>query len=212
MNRFAELLDRLAYEHGRNNKLRLMTEYFRSTPDPERGFALAALTGALSFQHAKPGMIRALIAQRTDPVLFELSYDYVGDLSETVALMWPEATRETQVQRAPSPLVGEGWGGGSSSVAQVSPFAYDLQTPTPDPSPKGRGAHALAFLRRHRARHPRQGAIAGPARALARCARRDRALGAAQARHRRTAHRRIGAARQDRGGRARRQGSASTSN
>ena len=61
----------------------------RTTPDPERGFALAALTGALSFQHAKAGVIRTLIAERTDPVLFELSYDYVGDLSETVALMWP---------------------------------------------------------------------------------------------------------------------------
>ena len=46
MNRFAELLDRLAYEPGRNNKLRLMTDYFRTTPDPERGWALAALTGA----------------------------------------------------------------------------------------------------------------------------------------------------------------------
>jgi len=89
MNRFAELLDRLAYEPARNNKLRLMTDYFRRTEDPERGHALAALTGALSFQHAKAGMIRALIAERTDPVLFELSYDYVGDLSETVALMWP---------------------------------------------------------------------------------------------------------------------------
>jgi DNA ligase-1 len=89
MNKFAELLDRLAYEPGRNNKLRLIADYLRTTPDPERGFALAALTGALSFQHAKPGVIRALIAERTDPVLFELSYDYVGDLSETVALMWP---------------------------------------------------------------------------------------------------------------------------
>lgn len=89
MNRFADLLDRLAYEPARNNKLRLMTDYFRHTEDPERGYALAALTGALSFQHAKAGMIRALIAERTDPVLFELSYDYVGDLSETVALMWP---------------------------------------------------------------------------------------------------------------------------
>jgi DNA ligase 1 len=88
MNRFAELLDRLAYEPGRNNKLRLMTDYFRITPDPERGYALAALTGGLSFQHAKPSMLRALIAERVDPVLFELSYDYVGDLSETVALMW----------------------------------------------------------------------------------------------------------------------------
>jgi DNA ligase-1 len=89
MNRFAQLLDRLGYEPGRNNKLRLMTEYFRTVPDPERGWALAALTGALTFQHAKPGIIRSLIAQRTDAVLFELSYDYVGDLSETVALMWP---------------------------------------------------------------------------------------------------------------------------
>jgi DNA ligase-1 len=89
MNRFAELLDRLAYEPGRNAKLRLIAEYLRSTPDPERGWALAALTGALTFKHAKGGMIRALIMERTDPALFALSYDYVGDLSETVALMWP---------------------------------------------------------------------------------------------------------------------------
>jgi len=89
MNRFAELLNRLAYEPARNAKLRLIADYFRSTPDPERGWALAALTGSLSFPHAKAGLIRSLIAERTDPVLFELSYDYVGDLSETVALMWP---------------------------------------------------------------------------------------------------------------------------
>jgi len=89
MNRFAALLDRLAYEPSRNAKLRLMTDYFRTTPDPDRGYALAAITGALSFRHAKPGIIRALIAERTDEVLFALSYDYVGDLSETVALMWP---------------------------------------------------------------------------------------------------------------------------
>jgi DNA ligase-1 len=73
MNRFADLLDRLAYEPGRNNKLRLITDYFRSTGDPERGFALAALTGALSFRHAKPNVIRTLISERADPVLFELS-------------------------------------------------------------------------------------------------------------------------------------------
>src|SRR3954466_13790355 len=89
MNKFAELLDRLAYEPSRNNKLRLIADYLRTTPDPERGYALAALTGALSFQYAKAGVIRTLIAERTDPVLFALSYDYVGDLSETVALMWP---------------------------------------------------------------------------------------------------------------------------
>jgi DNA ligase-1 len=89
VNRFAQLLDRLGFEASRNAKLRLMTDYFRTTPDPERGYALAALTGSLTFQHAKPGLIRALVAERVDPILFDLSYDYVGDLSETVALLWP---------------------------------------------------------------------------------------------------------------------------
>ena len=114
MNRFAELLDRLAYEPGRNNKLRLITRYFREVEDPDRGYALAALTGALSFKHAKAGLIRDLIAERTDPVLFALSYDYVGDLSETVALMWPksEAGRAESLlghpSPQPSPTRGEG--------------------------------------------------------------------------------------------------------
>ncbi len=89
MNRFAALLDRLAYEPRRNAKLRLAAAYLRETPDPDRGYAHAAMTGALTFRNAKPALIRGLIAERTDPVLFGLSYDYVGDLSETVALMWP---------------------------------------------------------------------------------------------------------------------------
>ena len=88
MNRFAQLIDRIGYEPRRNAKIRLMTDYFRHTPDPERGWALAALTGSLSFRHAKPNLIRGLMAERSDPFLFGLSWDYVGDLSETVALMW----------------------------------------------------------------------------------------------------------------------------
>jgi DNA ligase-1 len=89
MNRFASLLDSLAYEPSRNGKLRLIDAYLRTTPDPDRGWALAALTGSLRFAQAKPAMVRDLIASRVDPVLFSLSYDYVGDLSETVALLWP---------------------------------------------------------------------------------------------------------------------------
>jgi ATP-dependent DNA ligase len=125
MNRFAELLDRLAYEPGRNNKLRLITAYFRETEDPDRGYALAALTGALSFKHAKPGLIRDLIAERTDPVLFGLSYDYVGDLSETVALMWPKRSLESE----------EGLKHTGSSGESL------LGHPSPPPSPtRGEGA------------------------------------------------------------------------
>jgi DNA ligase 1 len=107
MNRFAELLDRLAYEPGRNNKLRLIEAYFREAGDPDRGYALAALTGALSFKHAKPGLIRDLIMERSDPVLFAYSYDYVGDLSETVALMWPKAPAGLGHNNPPPPTLTE---------------------------------------------------------------------------------------------------------
>src|SRR5262249_39235952 len=62
----------------------------------------------------------------------ELSYDYVGDLSETVALMWPTSL----ASRTPSPLVGEGWGGGSGGSATTSMMAPRLPTPTPDASPQ----------------------------------------------------------------------------
>jgi DNA ligase 1 len=140
MNRFAELLDRLAYEPGRNNKLRLITRYFREVEDPDRGYALAALTGALSFKHAKPGLIRDLIAECTDPVLFALSYDYVGDLSETVALMWPKAVPNREVSLLgyppprPSSTRGEGAvesAGQSSRKKTNTATAATLSVPSP---------------------------------------------------------------------------------
>ncbi|HLY56866.1 MAG TPA: cisplatin damage response ATP-dependent DNA ligase, partial [Stellaceae bacterium] len=89
MIRFAELLDGLLFTPARNGKLRLMTDYFRSVPDPERGWALAALTGGLVFREAKPAQIRGLVLERLDPELFGWSYDFVGDLAETVSLAWP---------------------------------------------------------------------------------------------------------------------------
>ena len=99
MNQFAALLDSLAYEPGRNAKLRLLTAYFARTPDPDRGWALAAMTGALSFANAKPALLRALIAERVDPALFALSYDFVGDLAETIALLWPSRGAATGAPR-----------------------------------------------------------------------------------------------------------------
>ena len=134
MNRFAELLDRLAYEPGRNNKLRLLASYFREVEDPDRGYALAALTGALSFKHAKPGLIRDLIAARTDPVLFALSYDYVGDLSETVALMWPKTMPQARSTPLPPRSGGEGSGVGGGAALTEAAVPADTP-PTPDPSP-----------------------------------------------------------------------------
>ncbi|MEO8559526.1 MAG: cisplatin damage response ATP-dependent DNA ligase [Rhodospirillales bacterium] len=92
MRRFAALLDALSFQPARNAKLRLIEDYLRSTPDPDRGYALAALTGALSLANAKPAILRSLGQAATDDVLFHMSYDYVGDLAETLALVWRNAS------------------------------------------------------------------------------------------------------------------------
>jgi DNA ligase 1 len=89
MHAFAALLDSLIYTRGRNAKLKLIVDYLHATPDPDRGWAMAALTGDLDLPAVKPALIRALIESRVDPVLFRMSRDYVGDTAETVALLWP---------------------------------------------------------------------------------------------------------------------------
>lgn len=101
MNRFAELLDRLVLTPSRNGKLTLLTDYFRAVEDPDRGLALAAITGNLDIAAVKPAMLRTLVAERMDPVLFGYSYDYAGDLAETVSLVWP-ATKGAQGATVPT--------------------------------------------------------------------------------------------------------------
>ncbi|MEM1049121.1 MAG: cisplatin damage response ATP-dependent DNA ligase [Pseudomonadota bacterium] len=90
MHRFANLLESLVLAPQRNAKLRLMQSYFRDVPDPDRGYALAAITRDLEFHSVKPAMLRALVEERMDPVLFAYSYDYVGDMAETISLVWPD--------------------------------------------------------------------------------------------------------------------------
>jgi DNA ligase-1 len=123
MRAFAHLLDRLSFTSSRNAKLTLVQDYLATAPDPERGWALAALTGALSFHAAKPAMIRQAVEARMDADLFAWSYNYVGDLAETTALVWPvragvnapeptlsevvDALRTTS--RAGTPRLLEGW-------------------------------------------------------------------------------------------------------
>ncbi|MGR9169203.1 cisplatin damage response ATP-dependent DNA ligase [Rhizobium sp. KDH_Rht_773_N] len=88
MKAFADLLDRLVLTPSRNGKLKLLTDYFRNTPDPDRGYGLAAIAGTLEVRNVKPAMLRELVLERMDEVLFRYSYDYVGDLAETISLVW----------------------------------------------------------------------------------------------------------------------------
>jgi DNA ligase-1 len=86
---FAELLDRLLLTPSRNGKLILIAAYLRETPDPNRGWALAALTGAVDFPAVKASTVRSLMADRVDRLLWTLSRDFVGDTAETASLLWP---------------------------------------------------------------------------------------------------------------------------
>jgi DNA ligase-1 len=80
----------LAIMAVRNGKLALIAQYLQATPDPDRGWALAALTDGLGFAAVKGAAIRDLMMSRVDPVLYVLSRDYVGDTAETASLLWPE--------------------------------------------------------------------------------------------------------------------------
>ncbi|MBV8889959.1 MAG: cisplatin damage response ATP-dependent DNA ligase [Alphaproteobacteria bacterium] len=123
MERLAALLDALLFTPSRNGKLRLLQEYFGAAPDPERGWALAALTGELVFPEAKPGQVRDLALARVDPELFGWSYDFVGDLAETIALIWP-----TPADPDPGAAVGVcAAGQGDAAVPSLSEIAETLR-------------------------------------------------------------------------------------
>ena len=89
MRAFSDLLEVLLFSPRRTVKLAHLVNWVKSTGDPDRGWGLAALTSDLSFSAVKAGAVRELAEEVTDPDLFKLSYDFVGDLAETVALLWP---------------------------------------------------------------------------------------------------------------------------
>ena len=79
---------------------RAMREAF-DVPEEDR-FMTITEHDAPVFDAAKPSQVRALAVARVDPELLGWSYDFVGDLAETVALIWPEAPGV----QAPVPSLG----------------------------------------------------------------------------------------------------------
>ena len=142
MQAFAELLDRLIYTRSRNAKLALIADYLVATPDPDRGWALAALTGDLDLKTVKSSQIRAMADERFDPLLFRMSRDYVGDTAETVALMWPD------------PAGGVAFQGDGRGIGQTTP-------PAPEDR-NGRGSAWALSRRAGRIRAAAWQARAGP--------------------------------------------------
>src|SRR4051812_14743487 len=119
MKRFAELLDRLVLTPARNGKLRLLVDHFRAVEDPDRGYALAAITGDLSIAAVKPAMLRGLVEERLDPGLFGYPHGYVGDPARTGSPGWPD------------PVLS----GYSSAYVRALPEAVSLVWPDPPEPP-----------------------------------------------------------------------------
>lgn len=102
MKAFADLFEKLVLTQSRNRKIELLSDYLKSTPDPDRGYTLAVLTGELSFRNVKAGKLKETVLAHVDPTLFAMSYDYVGDLGETIALIWPFHNGDTPLPSLPT--------------------------------------------------------------------------------------------------------------
>ncbi|GMM73546.1 cisplatin damage response ATP-dependent DNA ligase [Alteromonas gracilis] len=89
MEAFSHLLEQLYFTSGNKAKAQLIADYIANTPDPDRGWAIAAMAGTLRFDFFKRNTVKKLITEHSDPALFAMSYDYVGEVSETVAHLWP---------------------------------------------------------------------------------------------------------------------------
>jgi len=102
MHAFSRLLDELYFTNSTLAKEKILANYLQTAPDPDRGWALAAIGGTLSFDLFKRNVSKSLILERMDEELFKLSYDYVGELSETIALAWPVSQEAVILNRLPS--------------------------------------------------------------------------------------------------------------
>ena len=146
MKAFAALIDRLIYTRSRNSKLALIADYLKRTPDPDRGWAIAALTESLDFPAVKSAMVRALLATRVDEELFRLSRHFVGDTAETAALLWPEPAKPLPFRGG----VGVGFVGLEQGRETPPAATREQSSQVSLPSPEGEGeisvAHAAEAL------------------------------------------------------------------
>ncbi|MDQ8700477.1 cisplatin damage response ATP-dependent DNA ligase [Hyphomicrobium sp. LHD-15] len=127
MQAFALLLDTLTTTPSRKGKLTLLVDYFRTAPDPDRGFALAALTDGLFPRLPLRRSLATLLETRVDPVLYALSRDYVGDTAETVALMWPAPAISAPAERGRTPSLSEVVASlANAPPTEVAPILGDL--------------------------------------------------------------------------------------
>ncbi len=100
MQRFADLADRLHCAPHSRAQIALISDYLAATTDPHRGWAIGLLAGTLVLPVTSRTVASDILDGYEDARLAEWSKDYVGDVFETAALLWPEPS----VSKGPPPL------------------------------------------------------------------------------------------------------------
>jgi DNA ligase-1 len=102
MKRFAALFSALDQTNSTKAKTAALAEYFADAPEADRLWCIALLSGRRPRRMITTTKLREWAAERAGiPLwLFEACYPVVGDLSETIALVLPEATRDTDLPLA----------------------------------------------------------------------------------------------------------------
>ena len=91
MQRFARLFLELDAQTGTAEKVAALARYFQEAPAADCAWAAAMLSGYRPRQVVPTAVLRLAALQRAglDEWLFEASYQAVGDLAETIALVLP---------------------------------------------------------------------------------------------------------------------------
>ena len=88
MIKFSALLKNLIFSSSYIEKSKVIIDYLKDVDIEEAGYAVAALTGNLKFKNIKASRVKQIVKHKVDDTLFDLSYDYVGDLADTISLIW----------------------------------------------------------------------------------------------------------------------------
>ena len=98
MKDFADLYARLDATTSSNAKLQAMQEYFGSASAADSAWAVYFLAGGRPRQLVPTKVLRAMVLQasRLPEWLFEESYQAVGDLAETIALLLPQSEHTSE--------------------------------------------------------------------------------------------------------------------
>ena len=131
LERFARLLDDLYFTNSNLAKQTILANYLREEADPDRGWALAAIAGTLTFELFKRNLVKTLMSERMDPYLFDLSREYVGEMSETVALAWPVSPEPVRLNRLPDlhEVIAEFQGATKAELRERLTVLLDNTTP-----------------------------------------------------------------------------------